>query len=377
MLFIHKMTELICSEYIVMSYTNHKNQQRSKTTFLFSPNESLWERMNHSQYSLPRKVIAIICLEGLGDYFSALNLSEPLTKDYDVAVLVLPRGKLQSPYIKKSLDYLYHDLNPDLSIFLHDIEHLLPSRNPYLMISDPSFFLSLKNTSSQNIYPYLSSYQGYLISAGEEHINAVQDIVKKENQYFQPFYHTGMKIDVPLPIDMKKIFYCAALWDSQRSKENFISAYQYLDKKNIIDFYGPELWTEYVKNYKGFLPFDRNNFLYTMNQYGISLILHSYEHLSADILSARVFEAICARTIMISDEMSCLKKIFGDNILYVDVNETTGVPLGEQIEQHYLWIQNHPQEAYEMIQKCYEIYENNFEGLGQMQKLLRYALQEK
>jgi len=103
-------------------------------------------------------------------------------------------------------------------------------------------------------------------------------------------------------------------------------------------------------------------------EYGISLLIHSQEHMLEGIPTSRLFEAVANGALAISDQHYFIRKNFGDNVLYFDAFDTTE-NMYKQIKEHIIWARNNPDLVHEKTKRAHEIFVNNFSMDKQMEKL--------
>ena len=88
-------------------------------------------------------------------------------------------------------------------------------------------------------------------------------------------------------------------------------------------------------------------------------MLHSESHHKYKIPSGRIFEAVAASAVVITDRNPFVMEHFGDSLLYID-QTLSGDEMFNQIDAHVMWIQNHPEEALEMAKRAHQIFEEKF-----------------
>lgn len=175
----------------------------------------------------------------------------------------------------------------------------------------------------------------------------------------------------------KRLFFPAgALTDPARSSEKYKQVYSKLAADGILDVYG---WSEPLKflgaAYKGYIPTDGESLLKINNAAGISLVLHSDEHLHSGTPTGRIFEAAAANTVIIADKHSFIQEHFGDNVLYIDVDQDAA-RMYAQIKQHMEWIYAHPQQAQQMAANCHAIFMQKFTLEDLLQRVVALAMQQ-
>lgn len=201
------------------------------------------------------------------------------------------------------------------------------------------------------------SYQGY----GKEYLTTqnIFDKFPRPTVYSSPHVaYVNYK-----PLEFNKIFYPSANWDALRTSEKYQKFLKRLSDDEIIQFFGPKEawghWNFIEKNYQGYISDKNNAYQKKMQSLGISLVLHSQDHLKAKTPSARIFESAAASTLIISDEHPFVKKEFGDTVLYVDTNQDEK-KIYTQIKKHFEWVQTHPKEAAEKAKCAHRIFAEKF-----------------
>lgn len=109
----------------------------------------------------------------------------------------------------------------------------------------------------------------------------------------------------------------------------------------------------------GHIPVDGKSLIAAIHAAGISLVLHSDSHLTSGVPTARIFEATAANTVIISDRHPFVVEHFGDNILYIDIEQDANA-IYKQIAAHMQWILAHPAKAQAMAAACNKIYKEQF-----------------
>ncbi len=119
--------------------------------------------------------------------------------------------------------------------------------------------------------------------------------------------------------ERNSLFYSGTNWDTRRNSEHYKEIHKLLDTKGYYTVYGPEnKWNFLEHSYKGSIAFDTDSVIKTLEQSGISLLLHSDFHNQYGIPSKRIFEAAAAGAVIISDKNPFVVKEFGDCVYYID-----------------------------------------------------------
>lgn len=206
------------------------------------------------------------------------------------------------------------------------------------------------------------------------------DLVKKAYELSGYFYIGFNWIPTVQRTDFKskrpqKLFYPGGdVSDNTRSQDKYMDVFKRLDKTGYFEVYGkPERWRHTPRSFRGSIPFDGKSMLKINNNAGVTLIFHARDHLDNGIPTGRIFEAASANTVIISDRNQYVIDNFGDNVLYIDVDQSAA-EIFSQIDQHMQWIFNNPLQAQQMAERCHEIFLQRFTLEEQMQRLLDIAL---
>ncbi len=175
----------------------------------------------------------------------------------------------------------------------------------------------------------------------------------------------------------KRLFFPGgALSDPTRSSEKYKQVYTMLAQAGYFEVYG---WEEALKflgaSYKGYIPIDGETLLQKSNAAGISLVLHSAEHLNSGTPTGRIFEAVAANTVIISDKHAFIEEHFGNNVLYIDVDQNAD-QIYAQINQHMQWIYAHPLEARRMAENCHDVFLQKFTLESLLQDVVNLAMSQ-
>lgn len=153
--------------------------------------------------------------------------------------------------------------------------------------------------------------------------------------------------------EKRKLFYVGVNFERALDKMRYGTLLSELDQTGDLEIYGPKkvygrnnLWAGF-DSYCGEIPFDGKSIIKKISQAGICLALNSPMHNDADAVSNRTYEAAAAGAVIISDENDFVRKYFGDSVFYLE-RGLSEEDTSERIKELLAWINNHPQEAYEM-----------------------------
>ncbi len=270
-------------------------------------------------------------------------------------------------------------MQPD---FILTIDREVPAilSAPNFLVLDQSMINYIANDASNN--PKLLNPEHYnfagLLPAFKE-IDVLKRAYEANGKRYVGFnwrptvHRTDFKAQLP-----QKLFYPGGdVSDDTRSKDKYREVFTQLDQTGYFEVYGTaSRWLHTPKSFRGSIPFDGVSMLKINNKAGITLIFHARDHLYSGTPTGRIFEAAAANTVIISDRNQYVVDNFGDNVLYIDV-EQDATKIFSQIDQHMQWIFTHPQQAQEMAEHCHQIFIQKFTLEKQMQRLLDIALNTK
>ena len=252
-------------------------------------------------------------------------------------------------YQDKTLDSKHYDfmicLVPEARRF---------STPAYLALFDPKNHYFRSNGLLKTEY---LTYSGYLVTYPI-------DLTKKVFSFFR--YRPWMNW-LPLvqfseykEVDPDFLFYVCCAWGNRARDERYKTFLSLLDQTSYARFYGGSHFSSvYPDSYLGSIPMDGESMLLKIHENGVCLVLHSSDHLGNAIPSGRIFEAVAASSVVISDQNPFVLENFGNSVLYID-HTSSGVNLFNQVEAHMNWIRSHKKEARAMAKKAYEIYRKKF-----------------
>lgn len=123
-----------------------------------------------------------------------------------------------------------------------------------------------------------------------------------------------------------RAFYAGINWNKLSGRpgrhHNF---FKLLDNDEVLDIYGPRKISHVIpwkgfNSYRGEIPFDGKSIISKARESGISLILSAEQHLQEGIISSRFFEGIAAGNAIISEGHPFIKREFGKNGLYLNLD---------------------------------------------------------
>lgn len=223
-------------------------------------------------------------------------------------------------------------------------------------------------------YPHMNKADGLLTAF--DNTNLLEQAYTQQGKYFIFRWHpTGYATDYT-PAIPRKLFYSGGhLWDKTRASDKYLELFKQLDKTGYFVVCGvPKVWQHTPNSLMGQLPFDGKSVIENIHKAGVSLLLHTNEHIKGEAPTSRIFEAAGANAVIISDRHPFIEKYFGANVLYVDTNQNAK-NLFQQIDAHMQWILNNPGKAQQLAQNCNNIFKEKFLLEDQLNNLFKFHAQ--
>ncbi len=140
--------------------------------------------------------------------------------------------------------------------------------------------------------------------------------------------------------------------------------FKILDHSRDVSFYGPKRfggiqpWHGY-DCYKGEIPFDGGSLLKTLNSEGIALVISSEIHRIDGVVTSRLFEALAAGCVIISDRNAFVESFLKDSVLYISI-DAKPEEVAHEISCHIRWVNEHSEEARKLAKKAQDIFLREF-----------------
>lgn len=227
--------------------------------------------------------------------------------------------------------------------------------NDYLILFDPVNHYFNKDGRLNKKY---QGYDGYLTTY--ENTDLLSEDIEKKEQFYPKRWYPTAHYRPYRKVTPTRLFYFIGNWGDRLFNQRYLIMQRALAQTNYVHIFGnPAVGKSYGKAFKGTINHDGESVINTISEMGVCLVLHSEIHIEHEIPSGRIFEAAAASAVIISDLNPFVMKHFGDAVLYVD-QALSGEEMFKQIDAHMAWIQNHPEEALNMAQRAYQIFEENF-----------------
>ncbi|MBP7190332.1 MAG: glycosyltransferase family 1 protein [Rickettsiaceae bacterium] len=228
-------------------------------------------------------------------------------------------------------------------------------------------------------YKHLAKYDAYVdlysVSNGKNPklLNALERSGNKDALII-PMYISHDYVEYS-PAKRDRMLLVGSLWGCNRASDRLKDALYNLGKNEMLIAYGIEDLEFLDDAFKGMVE-DSGEKGKSMDQifalqkkYGISLVVHSLEHMIAGMPTSRVAESAAAGAIIISDGNKFIKNTFGDSALYFN-SLVLEDEIYSQLKNHIEWIRSHPKEAEQKARKAHKIFMDNFAIEKQLVRLL-------
>jgi len=181
------------------------------------------------------------------------------------------------------------------------------------------------------------------------------------------------------PSEPINLMWCGMGWDKFRGSENYKKFIKLLSENISMKVYGPYSYLYYLAPniYDGFTPSGMEQ-INAIRKNGIYLLTHTDGYLEAGVPTSRIFEALTANVVIISDKHPFAIENFGDNFLYFD-QDADSETMYKQVKAHYDWIKANPEEAKAMADRAHRIFLEKFtveKDLIRMAKMHEYVLKQ-
>ena len=210
-------------------------------------------------------------------------------------------------------------------------------------------------------FPEFKLFDGFIISTPA--ISLFKDYIESKHRKFYGFTgYSSVQAQDYVEVELKQIVYMGVNWDKKRKGSKFSEVFKALADKDQAVFYGSaDSWKDLVgPAYQGYFEgSDGSAVIDIIRKYGISLMLHSNQHIKSGTPSGRVFEASSAGAIGISDMHPFLIEKFGDNFLYIDTDKSAE-DIISQIDQHIKWIKANPDKVKIMTKNAHDIFTKHY-----------------
>ncbi len=162
------------------------------------------------------------------------------------------------------------------------------------------------------------------------------------------------------PAEPKGLVWMGGGLDKLRSSKNYKNFINLLSQHIPMKVHGRYRYSSYLKPhiYDGYIP-SATEMVTAIRQNGIYLLTHSDLHIQSATPTLRLFEAVAANVVVISDKHPFVIEHFGDNFLYFDHNADSET-MYNQVQAHYNWIKENPNKAQAMAARAHQIFLEKF-----------------
>ena len=276
------------------------------------------------------------------------------------------------------------EFNPDFIIIMHMQGHykkpyIKTFSKQYILLDWPLYkysFIDFHNfapTIKEGYLKWFKHADGFLCSFKE--ISLLKKLINTDKSFEAIYFTPYMPKTTYNLIDPKQIVVFGKNWDPLRNSNRYQEFFKMLSNNQLIKVYGPkDAWNYIIESWKGFI--QPQEIKKVIQDNGIVLVLHSNDHISDQLMSNRIMEAVSAGAMVISDRNPAIIENFGDNVLYIDHTASTE-EIYKQIKSHYEWIKSHPKEVQAMTKRNHEIFLEKFTaeaGMINIAKMHEYIL---
>jgi hypothetical protein len=265
-------------------------------------------------------------------------------------------------YIADPVQQAVKIFQPDFILSIQDHTRYYPGIPNYktLTFGTERYIATNSEGRTHILIPEILKFDAVLPSFKD--IDLLQEIYERRGKKFIGFpwypsvYETSYAPAIP-----NKLFYSGGnRWDSTRNSEKYATVYQQLDKAGYFIVSGhKDKWLDVPNSAIGYVENDGKSLIAAIHDAGVALVLHHTLHLNGGAPTSRIFEAAAANAVIISDRHPFVVQHFGDNVLYVDIDQDAD-QMFQQIDAHMQWILAHPAQAQQMANNCHAINNANF-----------------
>lgn len=267
----------------------------------------------------------------------------------------------------------------DFCISMHFVSPKLWEPFTYLALWNPPRYYH--DSNYDEVMAHVGSYDDYLIYHSDPIKNHLLNFLrgtKKDLDGAVEFFSGGAGETFPpletLPVGAK-LFYCGINWERLSGTHGrHHQLLSMLDRAGLTKIYGPEKfegiepWSGF-KTYQGSIPFDGISIFTKLREAGVALVLASNEHVMSEAASNRVYEAINAGVVVLSDRNPFIVKEFGDCVFYFDYGATWEETY-QNIKVKFEWILENSKEALRSAGRAQEIYRDRHTLEKSIQRLI-------
>lgn len=241
---------------------------------------------------------------------------------------------------------------------------------PNLMIMDRDGFVKK--------YEHLAKYDAYidLYSLSNHKNPKLLNVLEKsgnKDALIIPMYLSHDYAEYS-PAKRDQMLLVGSLWGCNRGSDRIQDALYNLAQEDLLVGYGILDLKFLDKGFKGMVedsgePGSVIDQIFSLQKkYGISLVVHSLEHMLAGMPTSRVAESAASGAIIISDGNKFVKNTFGDSALYFN-SLALEDEIYAQLKKHIEWVRNNPEQAEAKARRAHKIFMDNFAIEKQLLKL--------
>lgn len=348
-------------------------------TVYFDYSEGFWRKAIRGEFS-QRRFSVYSVQDRIGEgllYDRVIEYAKMNGYDYSGCKFSehLQRFPLTEHFYNMAASILNYVLKPDFALSVTHHVTIVPSYGynvAYLNMPREGLYTAYEEF--QKRWDHLQDYDAYVdlytLSNGDNKL--LKDIIafSGKQKPIIPVYISQFSNEYK-ELEFNKILMTGSLWGCNRGSLRVKFAIKRLAEDGLLEAIGLKDFDYLGKYHKGRME-DYGDALDAIierhQHYGISLIIHSKEHMMDGIPTSRISESAASSAIIIADRNKFLEHHFADAVLFIDVNqEDDGIY--QQIKNHVQWIKDNPEEAKIMARRSSDIFNNNFAIEVQMENL--------
>lgn len=235
------------------------------------------------------------------------------------------------------------------------------------------------NSPESGTFDKLVSFSHGVLSSSKE-IDFYRQMFENKKKPFYGLYILPVAPEFNFePAEPNSLMWMSGGWDKFRSSSNYKKFINKLSENVPLKVYGHYYAASFLNPgvYDGYIP-SSIEIINALRANGIYLLSHSDKHIDAATPTLRIFEAVSANVVVISDKHPFAIEHFGDNFLYYDQNADSDI-MYAQVKSHMDWIKQNPEKAKAMAAKAHQIFLDKFtleKDLIRIAKMHEFILEE-
>lgn len=325
-----------------------------------------WDKKYNDSQIKDKYKIVFISNDGGGDYAYAENF-KIASKKIGWEVKLYTESEYPS-YVDEMLAF-----DPDFMIILSrtdkfiDVKTISHRSKKYIIELSPLRFLrSFDIIQKNNLYQVDADFYGLIsksdaLLASAQEVDFYRNIFEKMGKSFNGFRLLPLVAsEENKAAEPERIIWFGRDLNDLSSEKNYKKFITALSENIPMKIYGRQKYTSYLNPhiYDGYIP-NAAEISNAIRKNGIYLLTHARRHTKESMPTLRIFEAVAANAVVISDKNPFALEHFGDSFLYFDQN-ANGETMYKQVKAHYDWIKANPEKAKAMAERAHQIFLEKF-----------------